>query len=267
MPFDSKGNFTRLHNWEQDRIDDIDIVTDHHDAEDDNFTQGLNECFLRNGLVAMKGNLDAGGFNLIGMADGVNDSDAVNKKQLQGVVTELYDNFLIGDIKCSALKKDHASWLICDGRAILRAEYDKLFEAIGTSFGVGDNATTFNLPDCRGVVVRGVDSGRGFDKDRKLGSYQQDGLPNILAEASPTIAGCRDKSVAQRAGAFTGSFTGNSYRLSDYPHGNPAVFAHMWYNTGNLNFDASKSNATYGRAAEARVKNIALNYFIKAKEK
>ena len=37
MPFDSQGNFTRLHNWEQDRIDDIDIVTDHHDEEDDNF--------------------------------------------------------------------------------------------------------------------------------------------------------------------------------------------------------------------------------------
>ena len=30
MPFDSQGNFTRLHSWEQDRIDDIDIVTDHH---------------------------------------------------------------------------------------------------------------------------------------------------------------------------------------------------------------------------------------------
>ena len=45
MPFDSQGNFTRLHSWEQDRIDDIDIVTDHHDAEDDNFAEGLNQCF------------------------------------------------------------------------------------------------------------------------------------------------------------------------------------------------------------------------------
>lgn len=47
MPFDSQGNFTRLHSWEQDRIDDIDIVTDHHDAEDDNFADGFNQCFLR----------------------------------------------------------------------------------------------------------------------------------------------------------------------------------------------------------------------------
>ena len=37
MPFDSEGMFSRLHNWEDDRINDIDIVTDHHDEEDDNF--------------------------------------------------------------------------------------------------------------------------------------------------------------------------------------------------------------------------------------
>ena len=60
MPFDSQGNFTRLHSWEQDRIDDIDIVTDHHDAEDDNFADGFNQCFLRSGVVPMKGNLNAG---------------------------------------------------------------------------------------------------------------------------------------------------------------------------------------------------------------
>lgn len=56
MPFDSQGKFYRLHNWEQDRIDDIDIVSDHHDEEDDNFAQGLNECVLRNGLVPMEAN-------------------------------------------------------------------------------------------------------------------------------------------------------------------------------------------------------------------
>ena len=64
MPFDSQGKFTRLHSWEQDRIDDIDIVSDHHDEEDDNFADGLNECLLRNGLVPLEGNLNLGGFKL-----------------------------------------------------------------------------------------------------------------------------------------------------------------------------------------------------------
>ena len=49
MPFDSEGVFSRLHNWEDDRINDIDIVTDHMDEEDNNFADGLSQCFLKNG--------------------------------------------------------------------------------------------------------------------------------------------------------------------------------------------------------------------------
>lgn len=30
MPYDSEGNFYRVHNWEEDRINDIDIVADRH---------------------------------------------------------------------------------------------------------------------------------------------------------------------------------------------------------------------------------------------
>ena len=47
MAFDSEGNFTRLHNWEQDRLNDVGIVSDRHDEEDDNFATSLNLCFLR----------------------------------------------------------------------------------------------------------------------------------------------------------------------------------------------------------------------------
>ena len=59
MPFDSEGNFTRIHSWEDDRINDIDIVTDHHDEEDNNLAEGLSQTFLRDGRVAMRGNIDA----------------------------------------------------------------------------------------------------------------------------------------------------------------------------------------------------------------
>jgi len=38
-------------------------------------------------------------------------------------------------------------YLFCDGSAISRTDYSELFEVIGTSFGVGDGSTTFNLPD------------------------------------------------------------------------------------------------------------------------
>jgi len=50
-----------------------------------------------------------------------------------------------------------SGWLLCDGREVSRTEYQDLFNAIGTSYGKGNNVTTFNLPDLRGRVVAGVD--------------------------------------------------------------------------------------------------------------
>lgn len=41
-------------------------------------------------------------------------------------------------------------YLIMDGSAISRATYAALFAVIGTTWGSGDGATTFNLPDFRG---------------------------------------------------------------------------------------------------------------------
>lgn len=40
-------------------------------------------------------------------------------------------------------------WLECDGTAVNRTTYADLFAAIGTTWGVGDGSTTFNVPDLR----------------------------------------------------------------------------------------------------------------------
>lgn len=48
-----------------------------------------------------------------------------------------------------------AKWLRCDGSAISRATYSALFTLIGTTYGVGDGSTTFNLPDIRDRKVTG----------------------------------------------------------------------------------------------------------------
>lgn len=55
-------------------------------------------------------------------------------------------------------------WLICDGSSLLRADYPKLFDTIGTAFGAADG-THFNIPDLRGRFVRGVDNSAGRDPD------------------------------------------------------------------------------------------------------
>lgn len=50
-------------------------------------------------------------------------------------------------------------WLECDGRAVSRLQYGRLFTAIGTIYGSGDGTTTFNLPDLRGRVIVQEDKG------------------------------------------------------------------------------------------------------------
>lgn len=49
-----------------------------------------------------------------------------------------------------------SGWLSCNGSAISRATYATLFAAIGTTWGVGDGSTTFNVPDLRGMFLRGT---------------------------------------------------------------------------------------------------------------
>lgn len=65
-------------------------------------------------------------------------------------------------------------WLKRNGAAISRTTYSALFAIIGTTYGVGDGTSTFNLPDDRGLFLRGFDEGRGYDSGRVFGSEQAD---------------------------------------------------------------------------------------------
>lgn len=77
-----------------------------------------------------------------------------------------------GAISAFAMNTPPTGWLKADGSAVSRTTYATLFAAIGTTFGVGDGSTTFNLPDLRGEFVRGWDDGKGTDSGRAFGSAQ-----------------------------------------------------------------------------------------------
>ena len=49
-----------------------------------------------------------------------------------------------------------SDWLLCDGSAISRTTYADLFSSISTTYGTGDGSTTFNIPDFRGMFLRGA---------------------------------------------------------------------------------------------------------------
>lgn len=50
------------------------------------------------------------------------------------------------------------NWLICNGQEVSRTTYSILFGIIGTTYGVGDGSTTFNLPNLKGRVAVGKDT-------------------------------------------------------------------------------------------------------------
>lgn len=73
-------------------------------------------------------------------------------------------------------------WLACDGSAVSRSTYAALFSAIGTTWGVGDGSTTFNLPDLRGRATIGSGTGSGL-------TARTVGTQNIGAETHTLVIG------------------------------------------------------------------------------
>ena len=65
--------------------------------------------------------------------------------------------------------------LTLDGSAVSRTTYADLYAIIGTKYGVGNGATTFNLPEPRGEFFRVRDGGRGADPDRLTRTARADG--------------------------------------------------------------------------------------------
>jgi len=53
-------------------------------------------------------------------------------------------------------------WLLCNGETVSSSKYPELFAAIGTNWGTGGSGS-FNLPDLRGMFLRGVDQTAGND--------------------------------------------------------------------------------------------------------
>lgn len=84
-----------------------------------------------------------------------------------------------------------SGWLLCFGQAISRTTYVLLFTAIGTTYGVGDGTTTFNVPDLRGRVVAGQDDMGGSSANRltntPTGGVDGDGLGNVGGSEGHTL--------------------------------------------------------------------------------
>lgn len=73
-------------------------------------------------------------------------------------------------------------WLLCNGSAVSRSTYATLFAVIGTTYGIGDGSSTFNVPDLRGRSPIGAGTGTG-------GGASGSGLPTGGSSLTARSAG------------------------------------------------------------------------------
>ena len=158
-----------------------------------------------------------------------------------------------------------AGWLLCDGSAVSRSNYANLYDAIGVNWGTGDGATTFNLPDLRGMFLRGVSGESGNDPDagnrvvladrggntgNNVGSYQGDAIRNITGDAKAVLTR-RDHEASD--GALNLDHTRLNWRELIGEDRKDA-----W--VSDLNIDASRVVPVGG---DNRPKNVYVTYIIK----
>lgn len=72
-----------------------------------------------------------------------------------------------------------SGYLECDGSAVSRTTYADLFAAIGTTYGVGDGSTTFNVPDLRGRATIGQGTGAGLTARTMGQSVGQEAITDV----------------------------------------------------------------------------------------
>lgn len=96
------------------------------------------------------------------------DTHITDTRVLAGLASNISANHItpVGTVNSFAGSTAPTGWLLCYGQAISRKDYKDLFAIIGTTYGVGDSSTTFNLPDCRGRVAAGKDNMGGSSANR-----------------------------------------------------------------------------------------------------
>jgi hypothetical protein len=160
--------------------------------------------------------------------------------------TDNNPGILPGTIIYYANNTPPSGYLKANGAAISRSTYSNLFDVIGTTFGVGDGTTTFNLPDHRGEFVRGWSDDRvDLDSGRVFGSLQEDALKKITG----TLWGYTGFDGVYADGAFRFVYSRSSGGQSGIS------FKH-----GTLTFDSSR---VVPESDETRPHNIALLACIK----
>lgn len=152
-----------------------------------------------------------------------------------------------------------AGYLFANGATLRRTDYSELFNWASNRnlikpqstipntphgfYGDGDGSTTFTIPNLMGIHPRYLDPELKYGGTNVVGTFLNDGLPNIIGQFGP---------VDDMSGTvITGAFYYGGARAYD---ASSQWSGGGWY----VNFDASRSNAIYGRSTYVQPKSVSL---------
>ena len=147
-----------------------------------------------------------------------------------------------------------SGWLVCDGSAVSRSQFSDLFAVLGTTFGVGDGSTTFNLPNRKGRSAVGLDpSDSDFNVLGKTG-----GQKSLMAH-SHTIDHTHPNSTSDPGSPHVHSVVDGGHSHAQYVSANPGTGG-----TGvRMDYDIDGTGMTsypQGIGTGSSTTGIALNY-------
>lgn len=178
----------------------------------------------------------------------------VSFKNMKELLDQMTNMLLpVGSIIAFAGSTPPIGWILCDGSELNRAEYQALFDIIGTTYG-SSNEDSFKIPDCREAALVGVGTRGGGVTTHDaytLGQFKDDQFASHThvqnAHYHTTNSGMRWTAGVYNNFALTNG--GNYY--GQYPDAIANATTATNQNTG------ATSGGTHG-------KRIGVNYIIKA---
>jgi microcystin-dependent protein len=171
----------------------------------------------------------------------------------------------VGMVQAWPMTTVPTGWLECDGSAISRTTYSALYAVIGTSYGVGDGSTTFNLPNYKDYFLRGY-SATGTEASSR--TDRGDGTTGASVGTKQADAFLRHNHTASVTDP------GHTHNVNQVDTTAPRVIS-GGSNFGNTNVVATTSattgisvavanTSTGDSTAETRSKNITVKWIILA---
>jgi microcystin-dependent protein len=236
-----------------------------------NIADGLTQSVASDGQTPMTGALNMANNKITSVTDPTNAQDAATKAYVDAVsftvapgtsgnvltsngtawTSAAATTIPSGSMQMWPTATAPTGYLLCAGAAVSRTTYAALYAVIGTTYGVGDGTTTFNVPDLRGRMPFGVS-----------GSY-----------ALASTGGSADAIVVSHTHAATVTDAGHSHTLTAGQGSQPGVNSYLGASntaapdktTSTATTGITVANATVGSSGTGAnlPPYLAINFIIK----